>query len=83
MVLNIDNKINLIPKPIKLVVDPPPPHIIAKADTGVTSNYFTPLDAHALVNIQSNNTIPQVRLSYNSIMDPQLVGHPPLALPPA
>ena len=36
---------------MKLVVDPPPPPIIAKADTGETSNYFILEDAHALVNI--------------------------------
>ena len=56
MVTNIDNKMKLIQKTIKLVVDPPPPSIIAKADTGGTSNYFTPVDAHALVNLQPTNT---------------------------
>ena len=46
MVANIDNKINIIWKPIKLAVDPPSPPIIYKEDTGATEHYFAPEDAH-------------------------------------
>ena len=74
---------NLIRKTIKLVVDPPPPYIIAKSDTGATSHYFNPEDAHALFNIQLTNTGPRVRLPDKITMVPQLVGRLPLAPPPA
>ena len=80
---NIDNKINLIWKTIKIVVDPLPPLVVAKSDTGVTAHYFTLSDAHALVNIQPTNIGPIVRLPDNSTMDPQLVRHFTLDLPPA
>ena len=33
---NIDNKINLICKTIELIVDPPPPNIVSKDNTGAT-----------------------------------------------
>ena len=58
MLLNIDNKINLIRKTIKLVVDPLPPPIIGKAGTGSTSQYFNSVDVHAIFNIQPTNTGP-------------------------
>ena len=73
MVKNIDNKINLIQKIIKIVVDPAPTPIMAKVDTGETSHYFTPADNHALVNIQQTNMKTQVRLPNNSKTDPQQV----------
>ena len=82
MVPNIDNKINLIPKNIKLVVDPPLSPIMANEGIGATSHYFTPEDSHALVNIQPTNIGLRVRLPDNSTMNPHLVGHLPLALPP-
>ena len=56
MVLNIDNKINIIRENIKLIVDPSLPHIIAKSNTGTTAHYFTPADAHVIFNIQPTNT---------------------------
>ena len=71
MVSNIHNKINLIRKTIKLVVDPPPPPIMANADTGEKSHYFIPADTHALVNIKPTNMGPQLRLHDNSTMSPQ------------
>ena len=42
MVTNIDNKINLIRQTIKIIVYPPPPPIMDKANTGATAHYFTP-----------------------------------------
>ena len=60
MVLNIDNKINLIRKTINLVVDPSPPPIIANSNTGSTEHYFTLADSHVIVNLQQTNTIPLV-----------------------
>ena len=57
MVPNIDNKINLIRKTIKLVLDTPPTPIIDKSDTEATEHYFTP-DSNALVNIQPNKIGP-------------------------
>ena len=80
MVSNIDNKINIIQKTIKLVVDPPPPPIIAKADTGATAYYFTQVDAHVLVNLQPTNTGSRIQLPDNRTVVPQLFGHLPLAL---
>ena len=82
MVTNIDNKTNLIRKTIKLVVDPPPPSVVAKSNTGGTEHYFSPADYHALVNFQQTNNGPLVRLSGNRMIYPQLVGHPPLDIPP-
>ena len=72
MVPNIYNKINIIRKTIKLVVDPPTPPIIAKADTGSTAHYFTPEDAHEIFNLQPTNTVLYIWLPDNSMMDPQL-----------
>ena len=63
-------------------MDPPPQTIMAKAGTRSTSNYLTPADAHALVIIKTNKMGPQSRLSDNSTMYPQQVGHIPLELPP-
>ena len=71
MVPNVDNKINLIRKNIKLVLDPPPPHIMAKSDTGETAHYFTLIDAHALVNLKPNIIGPQVILTDSSTIYPQ------------
>ena len=83
MVLNIDNKIDLIRKTIKNIVDPPPPPIMAKADIRATSHFFTPADSHSLGNIQITNIGPQNRMPDNSTMDPKLVGRLPFALTPA
>ena len=55
MVPNIDNKRNRIRQSIKLVVHPPPPTFIDKANTGTTIHYFTIADSHALVILQPNN----------------------------
>ena len=74
---------NIIRKTIKLVVDPPPPLIIAKDNTGAASKYITPADTHETVNIQPTNIGPRVRLLDNSTMEPQLVRHLTLALQPA
>ena len=46
MVPNIGNKINIIQKTFKLVVDPPSPPIMPKSDTRTKAYYFTPEDAH-------------------------------------
>ena len=51
MILNTDNKINLLQKKNKIGVDPPP-QIIVKADTGSTSHYYTQADSHALIDVQ-------------------------------
>ena len=83
MVPDIDNKINLIRKTIKLVVNPPPPPIIFKYNTGATVHYLTPEDYHALVNIEPTKMGPRVEMPDNIMMYPQLVGHLHLALPPA
>ena len=83
MVPNIDNNKNLIRKTITVVVEPPLPPIMAKENIGAISHYFTPEDAHALVNLKSTNIGTQVRLTDNSAMEPQQVGHLHLALPPA
>ena len=80
MTSNIYNQINLIWKTVKIVVDPPPPHILAKADTRSTTHKFTPAYVHSLVNIQPTNMVPRVRISLNITLDPQQVGHLPLAL---
>ena len=82
MVPDIDNKINLIRKTIKLVVDPPPPPNIVKYNTGVTSHYFSTAYDNSLFNLQPTNTLPCVQLSDNRTMYPQLVVPITLALTP-
>ena len=74
--------VTFIRKTIKIVVDPPPPPIMAKADTGATTHYLALDDAHVLVNIQPTKMGCRVILPDNITMDPQQVGHLPLALPP-
>ena len=82
MVPNINNKINLIRKTIKLVVDPPPPPNIVKYNTGATSHYFTPAYDFELFNLQPNNNLSCFQVNYNSTIYPQLVGPITLALTP-
>ena len=82
MMPNTYHKINLIQQTNNFFVDPPP-QIFANSDTGATAHYFAQADAHALVDVQPTKMGPRVRLPDNSTMDPEQVGHLPLALPPA
>ena len=75
MMLNIDNKINLIWKAFKLVVDPLPPPIIAKYNIRALAHYSNSADSHEILNLQPTNIVTWVRLNDNITIYPQLVGH--------
>ena len=83
MMLNIDNKINLIWKAFKLVVDPLTPPIIAKYNIRSLAHYFNSADSHEILNLQPTNIVTWVRLNDNITIYPQLVGHIFLSLSPA
>ena len=53
---NKDNKIKFLQQ--KQIVVDPPPHIIAKTDTGATAHYVTQADAHALLDVQPTKMSP-------------------------
>ena len=55
---------------------------MVKADTRATAHYLTQSDVHALVIIWPTNMDTWVILPENVTMDPEQVGHLPLALPP-
>ena len=74
-----DHKMNLLRLTKTIVVDPPP-QIIVKADTGAKAHHFAQAGAHALLDAQPTKMGPQVRLPDNNKMDPEQVGHLPLAL---
>ena len=73
---NTYHKINLLQKTNKIVVDPPP-QIITKADTEDTAHYFTQTEARALVYVQPTKMGTLVRLTDNSKMYPEQLGHLP------
>ena len=57
MMLNADNKINLLQQTSKIIVYPPT-QIISKADTREKAHYFTQANANALVDFQKRNGSP-------------------------
>ena len=75
------HNINILQQTSNFFVDPPT-KIIAKEDTGATAHYFTQADVYTLVDVQPTKMDPRVRLPENITMDPDKVGHLPLALPP-
>ena len=79
---NTDHKINILQQINKIIVDPPK-KIIVKAHTGVRAHYFTQADSDALVDVQTKNMGPRVRLPTNSTMDSEQVGHLNLTILPA
>ena len=64
----------------KLTVIPPTQQrkVICKADTGATSNYFTPQDAHILQNKEKIENGPRVNLPNGTILQAHLRGNIPI-----